>query len=50
MDYMDFKKELVKIIKERLGEGYEVGIQDINKINSTIQEGLVIRKSREEHC
>lgn len=47
MGYEEFKQELIKRIKRKLGEGHNVEIQKFYKINTPIQEGVTITKGQE---
>ncbi len=46
MTYTEFKDEVLVKVKERYNEDYEISIQEFQKNNGTVLDGLIIRNSK----
>lgn len=46
MSYNQFLEEIKAVVQKRLGEGYEIQIQQIRKNNGVLLDGLIIGKAR----
>lgn len=47
MEFIEFRKIICEKMEERLGEGYQIGEHDTEKINGIVKQGISIRHEKE---